>query len=203
MNKLTLTSASKDIVWKTVIFLIYNTLLLGNMKKRVAVASVGVSKEDKAGIEILDCIFPHDNEVDYAKTKFPGIIIILSSLDPLEVIGIIKKCFISLAYKIVPIQLWVKASPEIISEACVRVARGLKVSSATFRVEGVRRGRVVKSRSEVVRRIADGLISELGWRVSIEDPQYIVDFEILGEEAGVCVVSRNLIWKRKDYLSSV
>lgn len=171
------------------------------MKKRVAVASVEVSREDKAGIEILDCIFPYDSEAEYIKTKYPGIIIILSNLDPLEIIKILRKCFVSLAYKVVPIQLWVKASPEIISEACIQLAKKLKVRKATFRVEGNRRGRVVKSRSEVIRRIAFRLVNELGWRASIEDPQYIVDFEILGEEAGICIVPKHFIWRRKEYLA--
>lgn len=171
------------------------------MKLRVAVASVEVSKEDKAGIEILDCIFPYDNEVEYIKTKFPGIIIILSNLNPLEIIRIIKRCFVSLTYKVVPIQIWVKASPEVISEACVKLARELRVEKAIFRVEGSRRGRTVKSRSEVIRRIAEKLTSELGWQVSINNPQYIVDFEILGEEAGICIVPKHFIWRRKEYLA--
>lgn len=171
------------------------------MKKRVAIASVEVSREDRAGIEILDCIFPYDSEAEYIKTKYPGIIIILSNLNPLEIIEVLRKCFVSLTYKVVPIQLWVKASPEIISEACIQLAKKLEVKEAIFRVEGTRRGRVVKSRSEVIRRIAFRLVNELGWRISIEEPQYIVNFEILGEEAGICIVPRNYIWRRKEYLS--
>jgi len=167
--------------------------------RRVAVATVEAYKEEKAGIEIMDCIFPHDPEVNFEITKYPGVIIINSNLDPFEVIKILKRCFVSLAYRVVPIQKWTKASIEDIIEACIELAKYVADKNTTFKVECNRRGRVIKSRSQVERAVGNEIIEKIGCRVSLKNPEFIIAIEIIGDIAGVSVSPRNMIWRRENY----
>ncbi|MCS7386310.1 MAG: THUMP domain-containing protein [archaeon GB-1867-005] len=169
------------------------------LAERVAVATVEAFKEERAGIELMDCIFPYDPQVSFETTKYPGVIILRSRLSPFEIISILRKCFVSLTHKVVPIQKWAKASIEEIVEACIEIAKISIPKNSTFKVECGKRGRIIKSRSAIERAVGRKIIEEIGCKVSMENPEYIVAIEVIGKIAGVCIAPKSMIWRRENH----
>ncbi len=169
------------------------------VENAVAVASAVVGKEEWAGIELLDCIYPYDLNAKYAVTKYPGILLLYSALKPLDVIMLLKRCYFSLIFKVVPIEKWVKSVLNEIIEACVNLGKGRLEGNVTFKVECSKRGTAFKSKSKVEREVAKQIVRNFNCEPSIKNPDYIVVVEIIDEYAGISIVHKSMIWRRKDY----
>jgi len=167
--------------------------------KIVAIASVKVSREDDAGIEILDYIFPYDSKAKYVKTSFPGIILILSKLNSDRVMEMLKDRIISKAYRIVPIQRLIKIDLNGIINTVIELASKIK-GEVKFKVECKLRGVKSIERNIIVKEIAEKLKEKWGWIVDLENPEYIVTIEGIGENVGISVVRRENIWNRSRFI---
>jgi len=171
---------------------------LNNIKPSV-LAFVKRAHEKEAAIEILDCILPYDINAKFRILDIPGIVIIESRLKGLEIIRILKKCFISQAKRIIPISDVVKTNPTEIINNVIKLSKEMGNRGAKFKIE-------LKSydRSNTYRPIIDiiarKLITENGWIVKLKEPEVIIFIHIFNDETFISVVKRGEVWELKEYL---
>jgi len=171
---------------------------LNNIKPSV-LAFVKRAYEKEAAIEILDCILPYDINAKFRILDIPGIVIIESILNGLEIIRILKKCFVSQAKRIIPISDVVKSNPTEIINNVIKLSKEMENRGTKFKIE-------LKSydRSNTYRPIIDiiarKLITENGWIVKLKEPEVIIFIHIFNDEAFISVVKRGEVWELKEYL---
>ena len=170
------------------------------MSKIIALASVKVAGEETAGIEILDCIFPLDPEAKTIRTPYPGIILISSRIDPLKLTEIFKNCFISKAYRIIPIQRYVTTETETIIKNILELTDNIGSRESTFKIECRIRGRRDMETMEIIKRLARKVERKKGWRVNLEKPQYTIFIEVIGDHTGLSVLRERQFWERRRFL---
>jgi len=131
-----------------------------------------------------------DPKIQATKTPFPGLVVAKTRLDPLKVVEAFRARVrerpwdFRAVLKVVPIEVVVKADIDVISETAVRLAKEKISPDETYRVTVNKRGSLIKKR-ELIDRIA----SQLPFKVNLDEPMKIVQVEIIGEYAGISVLS--------------
>ncbi|MCS7097017.1 MAG: THUMP domain-containing protein [Candidatus Methanomethylicia archaeon] len=172
--------------------------------KPVALAIVSVSHETDVELEILDCILPYDLDSRVVKTGIPGVIIIESRLDGRYIIDILKKCFISKARRIMPIDKIVKTDINEIVDNVISLSNIIADPCKNFRVDLKNYGKKKINKDKyIVDKIARRLKEEKGWIINLKNPEIIVFVCILNEITLLSLLKRNDIWNVKNYINSL
>jgi len=161
------------------------------------VVTTPVSKEEQAINEIIDILLALDENIKVEKTKYPGVILVYSSLNPHELARILYTTPTSTIIRIVPCDICVKTSLENIIKAAVTLANGIFSKETKFMVDCIRRGRKVKSSVEVEQYTGWEIIKRYGSKVSLRNPDYIIKVEIVDEIACVSLLKPNEIYRKK------
>lgn|GEM_PF-975481 len=170
-----------------------------NSAKPSVLAFVKKARERDAAIEILDCILPYDPNAKFRILNIPGIIVIESKLNGLEIIRILENCFVSQAKRIIPIGDVVKPNPTEIINGIIKLAEGIKDGGARFKIE-LKSYDSSNTYKPIIDVIARKLIMEKGWIVKLKEPDITIFIHIFSDEAYISIVKRGEMWELKKYL---
>jgi tRNA(Ser,Leu) C12 N-acetylase TAN1 len=170
-----------------------------NSAKPSVLAFVKKARERDAAIEILDCILPYDPNAKFRILNIPGIIVIESKLNGLEIIRILENCFVSQAKRIIPIGDVVKPNPTEIINDIIKLAEGIKNGGARFKIE-LKNYDSSNTYKPIIDVIARKLIMEKGWIVKLKEPDITIFIHIFSDEAYISIVKRGEMWELKKYL---
>ncbi|MCX8182591.1 MAG: THUMP domain-containing protein [Candidatus Methanomethyliaceae archaeon] len=130
-------------------------------------------------------------DVDFRRTKFPGLLVGRLEGDPLEFVrrarGIIEKDPWTFKYiqRIVPVQRVCQAEISAMKEAVKEIADKIP-NESSFKVVVNKRGSSLK-REDIIREIA----SLIERRVDLERPDVVLQIEIIEDEAGISLLSED------------
>ncbi|MEM2136963.1 MAG: THUMP domain-containing protein [Candidatus Methanomethylicia archaeon] len=160
-----------------------------------------ISHEMEAGIEILDCIFPYDQNAKIRKLKFPGLVIVESILNGMEIVELLNRseCFLSQVKRVIPISIITKTEVKVIVNVVTDLSKSFSKNERTFKVElkeygGRRFG------NYIVDMIAKILKEEMRWVVKLRDPEIMICLYIFDDETIISIVERDMIWENKFLL---
>ena len=142
-------------------------------------------KEEQAEIEILDCLLPYDHEIDVERTEFPGVLLVYSSLQPFEAYRRLKRCPKAYIQAITPIQVYIRTSVDEILKSAIKLVEGVLKPEDTFAVRCRKRGKLIRSSVEVERVVGKAIMESTGAKVDLENPQYVVVIEVVGQNTGI------------------
>jgi len=157
------------------------------------IATTRPGKEEKAEIEILDALVRHDRSVEVLRTGYPGVLLVRTALGPDEALRAVRSMEMAYVEHVFPLHAVVQASPGSIEEACVRLAREIRLRPGlSFAVRCRRRGRAIKSSSELERALGKAIMEATGARVDLEKPDVLFRIEVVGDVAGISVLRARL-----------
>ncbi|MCD6301359.1 MAG: hypothetical protein J7L82_04735 [Staphylothermus sp.] len=104
----------------------------------VLIVTCRAGSEDWCEEEIGNVLFPHDPELKVVKTKYPGLLIVYSKLDPLKAYTISLSSEYGFVEKIIPVQIHDKFNIDALDKILNIVGYGEKLK-VKLRVRG-RRG---------------------------------------------------------------
>ncbi len=131
-----------------------------------------------------------DNSLDASKTGLPALVVAKTSLDPEYLVEKAREAIFDKPWyfryilKIVPIQKTIQATLEEIEEAALSLARERIASGETYMVK-VRKRLTELSRNDIIAAIAPKIDN----KVDLENPDKIIVIEIIGDVAGISVLS--------------
>ena len=126
-------------------------------------------------------------------SDMPGILTVSSKINELEVTKIIQEKILdepwSVRYclRIIPIQFTVNTNLEEIEKEIRNLVEVIK-SDETYRITIEKRNFNI-SKNEIIKQIANNLMN----KVSLEDPDWIILIEILGNTTGLSVIRKGTI----------
>ncbi len=147
-------------------------------------------KEHTAMEEIPDCLYRFDENVRVEAAPFKGVLKVYTSIPSREAARIIASCWTSHVVRIVPLDIVVEASLPRIVEEVVKLARERRLSKETVAVKCTRRGGRLRSSKEVEEEVGAALKNSLRLKVNLSNPDVLVRIEVLGDEAGIALLSR-------------
>ena len=131
-----------------------------------------------------------DSEPKVTITSMSGILTAKTSLDPVEVVKKMQEMILdepwSIRYclRIIPMQKFVDTDIEKIDETSIELIKSIS-QDETYRISIEKRNSQMSSQ-ELITRIAQKIKN----KVSLENPEKIIQIEILGGKTGVSVISR-------------
>jgi len=144
-------------------------------------------KEHTVEEEVPDCLYRLDQSVHVERTRYGGVLKVVVSTPARQAAKAIQRCWTSHVNRVVPVDVVVEAELSKVVEAAVKLARGVKGSVA---VRCVERGGRTGSAKHVEEVVGAALKEELGLTINLENPDYEVRVEVLGEEAYLSLLSR-------------
>ncbi|MEM4706840.1 MAG: THUMP domain-containing protein, partial [Candidatus Methanomethylicaceae archaeon] len=113
----------------------------------MVIITVPSNKEERAKIEILDCIFPKDYEAKFIEHKYPGLLILESKkLSSDEILKLLEECPTAYIYKIIPVDDIVESN---LNSIIKKIEELLKNKKGKIKVDCKKRGSIIKSSHEV------------------------------------------------------
>ena len=134
-----------------------------------------------------------DSNPNILKTKFSGIIIAETVLEALEVIERFRRKIenepweLRYSSRIIPIQKICQTDLALIRQNVIDLIPSIK-SDETYKISLEKRDSEIM-RSEIISNIADLLTN----KVSLEEPDWEIILQILGEQTGISVMPKNSI----------
>ncbi len=123
-------------------------------------------------------------------TDWRGLLIAESPLSRREVVERLKRFETQAIQRVVPLDLLVPASPEVIEQRAVELMSGKK---GTFAVRARVRGNKRLKEKDLERSVGAAVVRAHGLKVNLTDPDWTIVVEVLGKKAGVGVLGRNEI----------
>lgn len=160
-------------------------------KRHFLVITCEKGKEEQALVEFLDCVYHVDLSVKVERTSFPGVLIAVSSLESRSLLRVLRSYSIKNVKRAVPVDRWVPATMSHVLQAVLELCAGKLKPPLTFAVRCSRRGKAFKSSLEVEVFVGDELRRESGCEVNLEEPDYVVCVEVIGNYAGVALLSKD------------
>lgn len=154
-------------------------------------------REERAIEEIMDILMVEDLNVECEKSKFPGVVLVYTSLDPLKAAKMLYEKPTSYIFRIVPVFKCVKTDIENIVNECLNLAVKYMKSKCRFYVDCIRRGRRVSSSVEVERKVGIAIAERLKCTVDFENPDYIVKVEVVDEITCISILKRCELFKKE------
>ena len=134
-----------------------------------------------------------DDEADITVTEMPGIITVVSKLNPLEVVQFIQEkimdepWIIRYCLRIIPIKTTIETNLESIVNEINELIDVIKPQE-TFRITVEKRNSSLSTKE-----IIDKIASNISNKVSLEKPDWIVLIEIIGDKTGLSILRKKSI----------
>lgn len=161
------------------------------------VITTPAGKEDQAINEVIDILLSLDENVKVEKTKYPGVIVVYSSLNPHDLARILYTSPTSTIIRIVPCDICVKTSIKSIVKAVLNLTEKVFNSNIKFMVDCIRRGRKVESSLDVEKYVGWEIVRKYGSKVSFSKPDYIVKIEVIDEITCIALLKPDEIYRKK------
>ncbi len=127
-------------------------------------------------------------------TDWRGLLVAESPLSKDEAIERLKRFETQAIQRVVPLDLLVPASLDVIEQRAIELMGG---KTGTFAVRARVRGNKKLREMELERKIGEAIVRAYGLRVNLTDPDWTLAIEILGKKAGVGVLGRGEILRFK------
>lgn len=156
------------------------------------------SGEELMGIEEIEMALKDNEKVlNVKESKFPNVVLIDSSMEPLDAVKMIGNTPTTVISKVVLIETVVRTRLDSILEKVDMLAGDRVVSDDTFKVICDLRGRkYFKSKDELVEKISEDLIEKFDLKSTNTDPDWIVQIEVVGENTGISILNPEMILKK-------
>ncbi|MEM2841768.1 MAG: THUMP domain-containing protein [Thermoproteota archaeon] len=140
-----------------------------------------------AAAEILDALLPLDADTHVILTRYEGVILVDTKIDPFQASSAIIRSLPSGIKKVVPLVAIVKASiPEII-DSTLKIMNSYK-SNRSFAIRATVRGSRLEKK-DIEEMVGATIKDKLGIGVDLKTPEIIVFIEVIDDIAGVSVIS--------------
>ncbi|RLF22626.1 MAG: RNA methyltransferase [Thermoprotei archaeon] len=130
-----------------------------------------------------------DDKPSVRTTGIPGLVVAKTNLDPFEAVNRLRKLLeerpweFRFTLKVVPIEIVVDTDLELIRKEAVRLANEKIKENETFKIV-INRRFTTLGRREVIETVASGI----NRKVNLDNPDKIVEIEILGGITGISVL---------------
>jgi tRNA(Ser,Leu) C12 N-acetylase TAN1 len=159
--------------------------------------TVVYGKEEKARLEVLDCIFHQDPSATCSIEAWGGLLFLETKIPASEATARIVACNTGLVFKIIPVDSVVESDLTRISSEALRL---VPLDAQRVAVDCVRRGRVISS-SHHVEEVVGGLLKERGTSIDLENPDLVVRIDIIGSRSTISVRPPSGFITKKDGLA--
>lgn len=160
--------------------------------------------EELIGMEEIELALSSYEPVLYIKeSQYPNVILVELTMDPEEAVAILKDAPTTVISKVIPIDLVVKTQMDAILEKTWALAREKMNPNDLFVVRGDLRGRgYIKSKEELIERVSNELIDKLDQSLDpqsldTQNPDWIVQIEVVGDDTGISILKPHQILKKK------
>lgn len=135
--------------------------------------------------------------MNFKESGFPNVILIDLNMDPYQAVDLVKKSPTTVISKVVPIEAVVRTRLDAILEKILLLA-GEKLSPEnSFRVICDLRGRkYINSPQDVIEMVSTELVEKLNGIIDENDPDWVVQLEVVGENTGLSVLRPGDILKK-------
>lgn len=146
--------------------------------------------EELLGIEEIEmALGDQKNLYEFKESGFYNVALIQTESNPLEVAKLIKRYPTTVISKIVPVELVVRTRPDLIVDKVTSLCREKIKDTQTFVVRGDVRGRVyIESKEELLLKITREINEKLLAEKDEDQPDWVVQIEVVGENTGVSVL---------------
>ncbi len=150
------------------------------------------------GIEEIDMALKNDEQVlNIKESNFPNVILIDLAMEPLDAVKLLENAQTTVISKVVLVESVVRTRLDIILEKVLDLASNRIVSGDTFKVICDLRGRkYIKSREELIEKISDELVEKYHTKTAIDDADWVVQIEVVGENTGISILNPEMIPKK-------
>ena len=150
------------------------------------------------GIEEIDMALKNDEQVlNIKESNFPNVILIDLAMEPLDAVKLLENAQTTVISKVVLVESVVRTRLDIILEKVLDFASNRIVSGDTFKVICDLRGRkYIKSREELIEKISDELVEKYHTKTAIDDADWVVQIEVVGENTGISILNPEMIPKK-------
>lgn len=154
--------------------------------------------EELLGIEEIEmALQDQKNLFTIKETEFYNVVLIQSDSNPLKIIRLLKNTKTMVISKIVPIEMVVRTRRDLISEKVLKLCKDKIKPNETFVVRGDIRGRgYIRSKEELLSSITQIIIEKLMLELNEENPDWVVQIEVVGENTGISVLNPDEIIKK-------
>lgn len=138
-----------------------------------------------------------ERELNFKESGFPNVILIDLNMDPYQAVDLVRKSPTTVISKVVPIEAVVRTRLDTILEKILLLA-GEKLSpESSFRVICDLRGRkYINSPQDVIEMVSTELVEKLNGIIDENDPDWVVQLEVVGENTGLSVLRPGDILKK-------
>jgi len=162
------------------------------------------SGEELIGIEEIELVLSSYEPVLHIKeSKYPNVVLVELTMDPEEAVAILSEAPTTVISKVVPIDVVVKTKIDAILEKTLVISRKKMKTGDSFVVRVDLRGRRhIKSKEELIDVVSNELIDKLGksmdpQSLDIENPDWVVQIEVVGDDTGISVLKPHQILKKR------
>ncbi len=158
--------------------------------------------EELLGMEEIEmALSDQKNLFDIKESGFHNVALIQSESDPIEVVKLLKDYQTTVISKIVPIEMVVRTRPDLIVEKIINLGRDKIKDNQTFVVRGDVRGRsYIKSKEELLTNITQEINEKLLVETDENNPDWIVQIEVVGENTGISVLKPDDFIKKPELI---
>lgn len=160
--------------------------------------------EDLIGIEEIELALSSYEPVLYIKeSQYPNVILVELTMDPEEAVAILKEAPTTVISKVIPIDSVVKTQMDAILEKVLVLARKKMNPNDSFVVRCDLRGRrYIDSKEELIEAVTNELIDKLDesldpQSLDTQNPDWIIQIEVVGDDTGISVLKPHQILKKK------
>jgi tRNA acetyltransferase TAN1 len=154
--------------------------------------------EELLGIEEIELALQNEENLFTIKeTVFYNVVLVQSDSDPLKITKILAESPTTVISKIVPLEVVVRTQEDLITEKVIKLSREKIKSGETFIVRGDLRGRGhIESKEELLTSITQKITEELQIEMDVNEPDWVVQIEVVGENTGISVLNPDDIVKK-------
>jgi len=160
--------------------------------------------DELIGIEEIELALSSYEPILYIKeSQYPNVILVELTMDPEEAVVILKEAPTTMISKVIPIDMVVKTNMDAILEKTLVLAREKMNHGDLFVVRGDLRGRsYIKSKEELIETVTGELIDKLDesldpQSLNTQNPDWVVQVEVVGDDTGISVLKPHQILKKK------
>lgn len=150
------------------------------------------------GMEELElALQDYESPLNIKDCEFPNVILIDLAMDPKEAVKILENSPTTVISKVVPIELVVKTRKDSILEKTLALAKEKTKPGDSFKVICHLRGRkYIKSPEEIIDDLSELLIDRLALERDENNPKWIVQIEVVGENTGISILKPDEVLKK-------
>jgi len=154
--------------------------------------------EELLGIEEIELALQDEKNLFTIKeTGFYNVVLLQSDSDPLKITKILAESPTTVISKIVPMEVVVRTRGDLITEKVIKLSKEKIKSRETFIVRGDLRGRgYIESKEELLSSITQKITEDLQIEMDENEPDWVVQIEVVGENTGISVLKPEDIVKK-------